>query len=158
LAEKLKQLNDDTKALRKDKDKQRKKREKLEKQKKKLKHEIKELQEKLENIEAVTKELVKIKHQSKARTEAWDRERAQYEQQINQLKNEMMDQSRKKIQSINKYNVEMNNLRQNIKTMQKRIAQTELENDKLRETDSQSVLGSAANWVPGNWWSTKSKR
>lgn len=62
------------------------------------------------------------------------------------LQQEMMYSARKKIESINKYNVEMNNLRTTIKTLQKRIVAMELENEKLRETDSQSVLGSVGGW------------
>eukprot|EP00488_Nonionellina_sp_1-RS-2012_P002330 TRINITY_DN4420_c0_g1_i1.p1 TRINITY_DN4420_c0_g1~~TRINITY_DN4420_c0_g1_i1.p1 ORF type:complete len:107 (+),score=16.47 TRINITY_DN4420_c0_g1_i1:65-385(+) len=70
----------------------------------------------------------------------------------------MMGNARKKIESINRYNVEMNNLRTNIKTLQMRCKQTEIENDKLKESDSQSMLGSAAHWVsPRNWWMTKNK-
>merc|ERR1712174_71032 len=134
LAEKLKQLNDDTK---------------------RLKAQIKDLTEKIENITAVTKELVKIKQETKTQSQVWENEKKQYIQQINKLQNDMTQQARTKIESINKYNVEMNNLRTNIKTLQRRINAQELENEKMREMDSQSVLGSAANWVPGNWWSTK---
>merc|ERR1712003_250342 len=82
LAEKLKQLNDGTKSLRKDKDKQKKKVAKLEKTKKKLKGQIKILNEKIENITAVTKELVKIKHQSKQQSESWMVEKQKYEENI----------------------------------------------------------------------------
>jgi len=156
LAEKLKQLNDGTKSLRKDKDKQKKKVAKLEKTKKKLKGQIKILNEKIENITAVTKELVKIKHQSKQQSEMWTAERAKYEQNIDAIKREQMEQSKAKIATINKYNVEMNNLRTNIKTLQKRIVSQSEEIDKMREMDSQSVLGSAANWGKG-WWSTTKK-
>jgi len=156
LAEKLKQLNDDTKVLRKDKDKAKKKVDKLEKSKKKLKQEIKDLNEKIENITAVTKELVKLKQDFRGQSEQFEKDRQKYNEKINRLEGEMMEQAQKKFESINAYNVEMNNLRTNIKTLQKRINQQELENDKLRETDSQSVLGSAANWVsPTNWWNTK---
>merc|ERR1712154_199543 len=116
LAEKLKQLNDDTKAMRKENEKKKKKCDKLEKSKKKLKGQIKTLNEKIENITAVTKELVKIKHQSKQQSEMWTAERAKYEENIDALKREQMEQSKAKIATINKYNVEMNNLRTNIKT------------------------------------------
>merc|ERR1712083_303665 len=121
----------------------------------KLKGQIKTLNEKIENITAVTKELVKIKHQSKTQSELWIKEKSEYEQSIEALKDKMGEQSRKKIESINKYNVEMNNLRTNIKTLQKRIISQNLEIEKMRETDSQSVLGSAANWGKGWWGSTK---
>merc|ERR1712003_564222 len=153
LAEKLKQLNDDTKVLRKDKDKQRKKVSKLEKAKKKLKGQIKILNEKIENITAVTKELVKIKHQSKQQSESWMADKQKYEENIDLLKREQREQSKPKIATINKYNVEMNNLRTNIKTLQRRIVSQSEEIDKMRDMDSQSVLGSAANWGKG-WWST----
>merc|ERR1712204_51086 len=97
LAEKLKQLNDDTKVLRKDKDKQRKKVSKLEKAKKKLKGQIKILNEKIENITAVTKELVKIKHQSKQQSESWMAEKRKYEENIDLLKREQREPSKAKI-------------------------------------------------------------
>merc|ERR1712003_400898 len=76
LAEKLKQLNDDTKAMRKENEKKKKKCDKLEKSKKKLKGQIKTLNEKKE-----------------------------YEQKMEVLNQRMNEQSRKKIESINKYNV-----------------------------------------------------
>lgn len=153
LAEKLKQLNDDTKSLRKDKDKARRKVEKVEKKNKKLKAEQKDLMEKLTNIEAVTKDLVHIKREAKAQSEQWQAERVKHREEVAAIRSEMSEMARKKIDSVNKYNVEMNNLRSNIKTLQRRVAQAELENDKLRETDSQSVLGSL---VPGSsWWNTK---
>eukprot|EP01084_Bolivina_argentea_P036028 66688_1 len=156
LAEKLKQLNDDTKGLRKEKDKKQRKCDKLEKQKKKLKQQIKQLNEKIDNITAVTKELVNLKHKTIRQTEQWDKERSAHEQQMNRIKQQMMQNASKKIESINKYNVEMNNLRSNIKTLQSRCVRAEAENEKLREpNESQSMLGSAAQWVPTNWWQTK---
>merc|ERR1712129_329886 len=136
--------------------KQRKKVSKLEKAKKKLKGQIKILNEKIENITAVTKELVKIKHQSKQQSEQWTAEKQKYEENIDLLKREQREQSKAKIATINKYNVEMNNLRTNIKTLQRRIVSQNEELDKMREMDSQSVLGSAANWGK-NWWGTTKK-
>merc|ERR1712228_850655 len=68
--------------LRKDKDKAKRKCDKLEKTKKRLKGQIKSLNEKIENITAVTKELVKIKHQSKTQSEIWSSDKAKYEQNI----------------------------------------------------------------------------
>jgi len=124
------------------------------KTKKKNKGQIKSLNEKIENITAVTKELVKIKHQSKTQSENWSADKIKYEQNIDSLKQQMMEHSKKKIETVNKYNVEMNNLRTNIKTLQRRLIAQNLEIEKMRETDSQSVLGSAANWGKG-WWSTK---
>merc|ERR1712154_316356 len=132
-----------------------KKCDKLEKSKKKLKGQIKTLNEKIENITAVTKELVKIKHQSKTQSEIWSSDKAKYEQNIEALHQQMSEQSKMKIETVNKYNVEMNNLRTNIKTLQRRIISQNLEIEKMRETDSQSVLGSAANWGKGWWGSTK---
>merc|ERR1712129_500011 len=112
---------------------------------KKLKGQIKILNEKIENITAVTKELVKIKHQSKQQSESWKVEKEKYEENVDSLKREQREQSKAKIATINKYNVEMNNLRTNIKTLQRRIVSQNEELDKMREMDSQSVLGSAAN-------------
>jgi chromosome segregation ATPase len=158
LAEKLKQLNDDTKALRRENNKKEKKCNRLEKGKKKLKATIKDLNEKNENIRIVTKDLVRIKHETKLQSEEWEKERLKYDNNVQQVKAQMMQQARKKIESINKYNVEMNNLRTNIKTLQKRIVANEEENERLRETDSQSVIGSAANWVPSMFWTTKKNK
>jgi len=153
LAEKLKQLNDDTKSLRKEKDKARRKAEKMEKKHKKLKAEQKDLMEKVSNIEAVTKDLVHIKREAKAQSEQWQAQKEQHREEMAKMRTELGEMARKKVETMSRYNVEMNNLRSNIKTLQRRVAQTELENDKLRETDSQSVLGSL---VPGSsWWNTK---
>ena len=146
LAQQLKAMSDNMKALRKEKDKSRRKCEKLEKSKKRLKQDIKDLNEKMENIEAVTVGLVKVKQRARAESEKWEEQKREYGEQIGKLKQEMVYSARKKIESINKYNVEMNNLRTNIKTLQRRIVAAELENEKLRETDSQSVLGSVGGW------------
>lgn len=146
LAQQLKAMSDDIKEMRKGKDKMKKKCDKLEKQKRKLKQEVKELEQKLKNTEAVTRDLVMVKHRMKAESEKWAEQKVQYDDKNRKLQQDMDQMVRKKIEGINKYNVEMNNLRANIKTLQKRIVAAELENDRLRETDSQSVVASVSGW------------
>ena len=154
LAQKLKQLNDDTTTLRKEKSKVKKKCDKLEKTKKKLKDKIKDLNEKIENRTAVAKDLVQVKNDYMLQSKSWEKEKIKYNEKISKLENEILHQNQKKFETINAYNVEMNNLRANIKTLQRRIQSQQSEMDKLQD-DSASVLGSAANWVGGSWWGTK---
>jgi len=117
-----------------------------EKQKKRLKQDIKDLTEKLENTQAVTRDLVKTKQRAQIESEKWEEQKQAFVEREVKMRQDMAHYTNQKIQSISKYNVEMNNLRGTIKTLQKRIVSMELENEKLRETDSQSVLGSVGGW------------
>merc|ERR1719361_563015 len=82
-------MSDAMKAIRREKDKARRKADKLEKGKKRLRAQIKTLTEKMENIEAVTRDLVKVKQRARAESEQWLSRQQEYGEQIRTLRQQL---------------------------------------------------------------------
>jgi len=107
-----------------------------------------------ETYRQVVNDMMQLKTIFKKSQGEWETDKQNYEKEINNLKNEIRDLHNKKIEYVRQTVIEINNLRDVVKVLQKRLAEIPSKSA-LNENDGHSIHSNNTKYLTMSYWGFK---